>query len=138
VIFHKRDFATFDCHRNIEMTPLCNIDVTLPRVLRSRGCTLAVLSMSKQEFSRLDVLLPVQSGHLRLSDGVLIGLQRHQVFRLRRGLKQDGAASLVSKHRGRPANHLALAYAQIFVHGQACSGHPCGAAPANYLRCRKA
>jgi hypothetical protein len=34
----------------------------------------AVLSMSKQEFSRLEVLLRVQSGGLRISDAcVLIG-----------------------------------------------------------------
>ena len=47
--------------------------------------------MSKQEFSRLDVLLRVQSGRLRVSDAcALIGLQRRQVFRLLRGLKQDG------------------------------------------------
>jgi len=66
----------------------------------------AVLSMSKQEFSRLDVLLRVQSGRLRVSDAcVLIGLQRRQVFRLLRGLKQDGAASLLSKRRGKPSNH---------------------------------
>src|SRR5215831_16004419 len=62
--------------------------------------------MSKQEFSRLEVLLRVQSGHLRVSDaGMLIGLQRRQVFRLLRGLKQDGATSLLSKHRGKPSNH---------------------------------
>jgi winged helix-turn helix protein len=66
----------------------------------------AVLSMSKQEFSRLDVLLRVQSGCLRVSDAcVRIGLQRRQVFRLLRGLKQDGAASLLSKRRGQPSNH---------------------------------
>jgi hypothetical protein len=66
----------------------------------------AVVSMSKQEFSRLDVLLRVQSGRLRVSDAcVLIGLQRRQVFRLLRGLKQDGARSLLSKRRGRPSNH---------------------------------
>jgi hypothetical protein len=65
-----------------------------------------MLSMSKQEFSRLEVLLRVQSGHLRVSDAcVLIGLQRRQVFRLLRGLKQDGATSLLSKHRGKPSNH---------------------------------
>jgi len=41
----------------------------------------AVLSMSKQEFSRLDVLLRVQSGRLRVSDAcVLIGLQRVRCF----------------------------------------------------------
>jgi hypothetical protein len=40
----------------------------------------AVVSMSKQEFSRLDVLLRVQSGRLRISDAcALIGLQRRQV-----------------------------------------------------------
>src|SRR5271165_1748359 len=62
--------------------------------------------MSKQEFSRLEVLLRVQSGRLRVSDAcVLIGLQRRQVFRLLRGLKQDGATSLLSKHRGKPSNH---------------------------------
>src|ERR1700739_2657496 len=62
--------------------------------------------MSKQEFSRLDVLLRVESGRLRVSDAcVLIGLQRRQVFRLLRGLKQDGATSLLSKHRGKPSNH---------------------------------
>ena len=67
---------------------------------------MAVLSMSKQEFSRLDVLLRVQSGRLRVSDAcVLTGLQRRQVFRLLRGLKQDGATSLLSKRRGRPRNH---------------------------------
>src|SRR5271156_4838168 len=62
--------------------------------------------MSKQEFSRLEVLLRVQSGGLRVADACeLIGLQRRQVFRLLRGLKQDGATSLLSKHRGKPSNH---------------------------------
>ena len=65
---------------------------------------MAVVSMSKQEFSRLEVLLRVQSGRLRVSDAcVLIGLQRRQVFRLLRGLKQDGTTSLLSKHRANPA-----------------------------------
>jgi hypothetical protein len=66
----------------------------------------AIVSMSKQEFNRLEVLLRVQSGGLRVADGcVLIALRRRQVFRLLRGLKQDGATSLVSKHRGKPSNH---------------------------------
>jgi hypothetical protein len=77
------------------MTPLCNIEVTLPRVLGSPGWAVAVLSMSKQEFSRLEVLLRVQSGRLRVGDAcVLIGLQRRQVFRPLRGLKQDGKPGL--------------------------------------------
>ena len=67
---------------------------------------MAVLSMSKQEFSRLDVLLRVQSGRLRVADAcVLMGLHRRQVFRLLRGLKQDGAPSLLSRRRGQPSNH---------------------------------
>ena len=65
-----------------------------------------MVSMSKPEFSRLEVLLRVQSGRLRVADAcVLIGLQRRQVFRLLRGLKRDGATSLLSQHRGRPSNH---------------------------------
>jgi hypothetical protein len=52
---------------------------------------MAVLSMSKQEFTRLEVPLRVQSGGLRISDAcVLIGIKRRQVFRLLRGLRQDG------------------------------------------------
>jgi hypothetical protein len=67
---------------------------------------MAVLSMSKQEFNRLDVLLRVQSGRLRVADACdLIGLRRRQVFRLLRGLAQDGAPSLLSKRRGKPSHH---------------------------------
>src|SRR4029077_9804451 len=77
---------------------------------------MAVVSMSKQEFSRLDVLLRVQSGRLRVSDAcVLIGLQRRQVFRLLRDLKQDGAASLLSKRRGQPSNHRLPAEVRTLV-----------------------
>jgi hypothetical protein len=65
-----------------------------------------VVSMSKREFTRLEVLLQVQSGRLRITDACeLIGLRRRQIFRLLRGLKQDGAASLVSKRRSRPSNN---------------------------------
>jgi transposase InsO family protein len=65
-----------------------------------------VMSMSGQEFGRLEVLLGVQSGRLRIADACsLIGLKRRQVFRLLYGLEQDGAASLISKRRGRQSNH---------------------------------
>jgi hypothetical protein len=41
---------------------------------------MAVVSMSKQEFSRLDVLLRVRSGRLRVADAcALMGLHRRQV-----------------------------------------------------------
>src|SRR5271166_1213716 len=61
--------------------------------------------MSKKEFDRLEVLLGVQSGRLRVADAcALLGLKRRQVFRLLAGLKHGGAASLISKRRGRPSN----------------------------------
>lgn len=65
-----------------------------------------VVSMSQREFNRLDVLLRVQSGGLRVADAcVLLDLRRRQIFRLLRGLKEDGAASLLSKRRGKPSNN---------------------------------
>ena len=65
-----------------------------------------VVSMSKKEFGRLEVLLGVQSGRLRVADACeLLGLKRRQVFRLLAGLKHGGATSLVSKRRGRPSNN---------------------------------
>jgi hypothetical protein len=65
-----------------------------------------VVSMSKQEFSRLEVLLGVQSGRLRVADACdLIGLRRRQVFRLLRGLKENGPTSVASKRRGKPSNN---------------------------------
>ena len=71
---------------------------------------MAVLSMSKQEFTRLDVLLRVQSGGLRVSDACgLIGLRRRQMFRLLRDLKRDGATSLLSKRRGNPCSRILFA-----------------------------
>jgi hypothetical protein len=57
----------------------------------------AVLSMSKQEFSRLDVLLRVQSGRLRVTDAcVRIGLQ-HRL----EGLNIDPGAGMgeLAEHR---------------------------------------
>jgi hypothetical protein len=66
----------------------------------------SMVSMSKREFSRLEVLLQVQSGRLRVTDACeLLGVRRRQIFRLLRGLRQDGATSLISKRRGRPSNN---------------------------------
>src|SRR4051794_14873609 len=74
-----------------------------------------VVSMSKKEFDRLEVLLGVQSGRLRVADACeLLGLKRRQVFRLLAGLKHGGAASLGSKRRGRPSNNrLPEAYREL-------------------------
>jgi len=61
--------------------------------------------MSKREFDRPEVLPGVQSGRLRIADVcTLTRLSRRQVFRLLQGLRNGGAASLVSKRRGRQSN----------------------------------
>ena len=62
--------------------------------------------MRKKEFDRLEVLLGVRSGRLRVADACeLLNLKRRQVFRLLAGLKHGGAASLVSKRPGQPSNN---------------------------------
>src|SRR3954462_7184719 len=62
--------------------------------------------MQQGEFDRLEILLGVRSGRLRVADACeLLGLKRRQVFRLLAGLKHGGAAGLVSKRRGRPSNN---------------------------------
>src|SRR3984893_1828299 len=100
-------YATLTCKRNIEMTPLCNIEVTLPRVLGSREVSRGGGVVDEQAGVRPSGRAVAGSvGRLRVSDAcVLIGLQRRQVFRLLSGLKQDGATSLLSKRRRRPSNH---------------------------------
>ena len=65
-----------------------------------------VVSMSKKEFDRLEVLTGVQAGRIRVTDACeLLGLKRRQIFRLLAGLKRDGAVSLISRRRGKPSNN---------------------------------
>ena len=67
---------------------------------------MSVVSMSDREVDRLQVLSDVRSGRLRVSDACgLLSLRRRQVFRLLARLKQDGAAGLASRRRGKPSNH---------------------------------
>lgn len=66
---------------------------------------MTVLAMSHGELSRLDTLMRVERGELRVSDAALIlDLKRRQVFRLLDRLRCDGAAGLVSRKRGQPGN----------------------------------
>jgi len=76
---------------------------------------MTVVSMSAQEFSRLQVLLDVQSGRLRVEDAAqLIGLGRRQIFRLLKDIRSSGPAGLISKRRGRPSNQrLPPAYREL-------------------------
>ena len=66
---------------------------------------MTVVSMSNKEFSRLGVLLEIEAGRVTVENAcALLGLRRRQVFRLLAGLREHGAASLVSRRRGRPSN----------------------------------
>lgn len=65
-----------------------------------------VVSMSKQEFSRLEVLSQVQSGRLTVdAASALMTMGRRQVYRLRHAFESGGPAALVFRHRGRLGNH---------------------------------
>lgn len=66
---------------------------------------MTVIAMSAAEISRFETLTRVQRGELRVVDAVAqLGLQRSQVYRLLERLRDDGAAGLVSRKRGRPSN----------------------------------
>ena len=61
--------------------------------------------MSDKEFSRLGVLLEIEAGRVTVENAcALLGLRRRQAFRLLAGLRERGAASLVSQRRGRTSN----------------------------------
>jgi hypothetical protein len=69
-------------------------------------CRMTVVSMSAKEFARRDVLLEMEAGRISIREACgLMGLRRRQVFRLLAAFRQYGAASLVSKRRGRPSNN---------------------------------
>jgi len=66
---------------------------------------MTVLAMSQGELSRFDKLMRVERGELRVDDAaMLLGLKRRQIFRLLSRLRDDGAAGLISRKRGRPSN----------------------------------
>jgi transposase len=66
---------------------------------------MTVLSMSSAEIIRFDTLMRLDRGEIRIADAMeLLGLARRQVYRLLGRLRQDGAAGLVSRRRGRPSN----------------------------------
>jgi hypothetical protein len=65
---------------------------------------MAVL-MSSGELDRLDVLTRLDAGAMSVRDvEAITGLCRRQIFRLLHRFRQDGAAGVVSRRRGRPSN----------------------------------
>jgi hypothetical protein len=67
---------------------------------------MTVVSMSAKEFSRLDVLMDLEARRVTVRDACgLLRLKRRQVFRLLKDFRARGAASLISKRRGRLGNN---------------------------------
>jgi hypothetical protein len=67
------------------------------------------LNMSSKEINRLEVMQKLSEKRMSQKEaGVILNLSTRQVKRLLKGYRKQGAASLVSKHRGRKSNnHLA-------------------------------
>jgi hypothetical protein len=85
------------------MSPVCQfqLKMTLPRGF-SGVFGVTVRLMSDGELRRLEVLQDLDRRRLApAAAGQLLGLERRQLFFLLRGVEQDRAASLVSKHRGK-------------------------------------
>ena len=66
---------------------------------------MTLVTMSKQEFSRVAVLQDLQAGRVGVDEATaLLGVTRRQVFRLQKAFLADGPAGLASRRRGQPGN----------------------------------
>lgn len=65
---------------------------------------MTVVTMSRKELSRLQILIALADGRTRVDDAAaLMGMGRRQVYRLLDAFRTHGADALVSKRRGRPS-----------------------------------
>lgn len=66
---------------------------------------MTLVTMSKEEFSRVAVLQDLQAGRLGVGEvAALLGVTRRQVFRLQKAFLAEGPAALASRKRGQPGN----------------------------------
>jgi transposase len=66
---------------------------------------MAVVTMSRKEFGRLEALLDLDAGRITAAQAArLIGVGERQTFRLLKAYRKRGAEGLVSRRRGRPSN----------------------------------
>src|SRR6202021_1649471 len=66
---------------------------------------MTVITMSRNELTRLRVLIDVADGPLSVADATgLIGVGRRQIYRLLQAFRADGADGLISRKRGGPSN----------------------------------
>jgi transposase len=66
---------------------------------------MTVITMSRNELTRLRVLIDVADGRLSVADATgLIGVGRRQIYRLLQTFRADGPDGLISRRRGGPSN----------------------------------
>ena len=66
---------------------------------------MTVITMSRNELTRLRVLIDVADGRLSVADATgLIGVGRRQIYRLLQAFRADGPHGVISRKRGRPSN----------------------------------
>src|ERR1700740_2546299 len=66
---------------------------------------MTVITMSRNELTRLRVLIDVADGRLSVADATgLIGVGRRQVYRLMDAFRAHGADGVISRKRGKPSN----------------------------------
>lgn len=86
----------------MEMTPIRKVEKALRAWNVVAGTAIVVVSNEHKEFSRLKSLMEVQAGRLRVSEAAtVLQLQRRQVFRLLRSLREHGAAPDIRPCRSR-------------------------------------
>jgi Winged helix-turn helix len=66
---------------------------------------MTVITVSRNELTRLRVLIDVSDGRLSVGNATgLIGVGRRQVYRLLDAFRAHGPEGLISRKRGRPSN----------------------------------
>src|SRR5258705_6966061 len=66
---------------------------------------MTVITMSRNELTRLRVLIDIADGRLSVADATgLIGVGRRQIYRLLEAFRARGADGLISRKRGMPSN----------------------------------
>jgi len=66
---------------------------------------MTVITMSRNELTRLRVPIDVADGRLSVADATgLIGVGRRQIYRLLQTFRADGPDGVISRKRGRPSN----------------------------------
>src|SRR5262249_18590983 len=92
------------CRRPMKMSPLCQLEMTLPGGFPGvSGVTVRLMSYG--ELSRLEVLRDLNRKRLTTAAASrLLGLERRQGFRLLKAYRTEGPGGRISKRGGRRSN----------------------------------